>query len=95
MSDWSLPSRISYALWRGDYVSARARTCAFWHYVCRGYDAETCGECGRPVGLVWSADDAVWVDLMGGGGGIRCVPCFDRQLVGQGHFVRWRPELGI
>jgi hypothetical protein len=94
-ADWPLRSRMSYALWRGNYSDTRARLRAFWHHVCRGYSEETCGKCGRPVGLAWLASDALWVDVIGGEGGIRCIPCFDRALEQRGTFVRWRPELGI
>ncbi len=90
---WSTLSRASYALWRGDYSNAVARGRAFWHHVIRRYDTETC-RCGRPVAVAWLAEDAVWLDVIGSDGGIRCIPCFDRELERRGRFVRWRPELG-
>ena len=94
--DWPVASRISYVLWRRSWpggFAARAR--GFWHHVVRGYRYEICGECGRPVGLVWLADDQLWLDVMGHEGGMMCIPCFDAELESRDVFVSWRPTLGV
>jgi hypothetical protein len=81
---WALCDKSMTGGWR-----ARAR--AFWHYVVRGWVTEICAECGRPVGLVWHSPDALWLDLVGGYDGIRCIPCFDDMVDANGGLVYWRP----
>ena len=57
-------------------------------------DAEHCHECGQPVALVWTAPDDLWAAVTGitTGGGIRCIPCFDKAAEAQGRFIRWVPH---
>lgn len=57
-------------------------------------DAEHCHHCGQPVGLVWTAPDDLWAAVTGitDGGGIRCIPCFDKAAAEQGRFIRWVPQ---
>jgi hypothetical protein len=93
-SRWSTASRISYSLWRKHYTGGSgARLRAFWHHVLRGYALETCGECGRPVGVAWVAEHDLWLEIMGHEGGLLCIRCFDAALECQGRFVRWVPEV--
>ena len=54
---------------------------------------EFCHTCGRDVGVVWTAPDALWEDLVGDPGGVLCVDCFDELAAGAGLFVRWIPTV--
>ena len=93
---WSLPSRLSYVLWRMPYTGGlKARARAFWRIVVRNYGSEVCGECGRIVGQVWHVDDQLWREVMGGEGGLLCIPCFDRALGARPgvRIVRWTPTV--
>jgi hypothetical protein len=76
----------------GDCAIARARR-LYWRRL-RRYRFEICGRCGRPVGLscpsYWLAHDELWRAVIGGEGGIRCVPCFDRDAAASGRPVSWR-----
>lgn len=65
----------------------------WWHRYVRRYRYEICRACGRPVGLVWTTEDALWNDVVGGPHGIRCIPCFDAELEHRGLFVRWVPKV--
>jgi hypothetical protein len=94
--NWPLASRISYVLWRRRWSGGfTAQIRAFWHHVVRGYRYEICGECGRPVGLVWFAPDDLWLEVSGSEAGISCIPCFDAKLESRGVYVSWRPTLGV
>ncbi len=75
-------------------VGVAAITRAFWRRVIRGYVYEICGKCGRPVGLVWSAPDATWLEINGQKGGVRCIPCFNLALEATGVQVSWVPDIG-
>lgn len=68
---------------------ARLR-CWAWRFL-RRYRYEMCQRCGRPVEVVWTAPDALWLEVHESEGGIRCVECFDRDCDEQGISVRWRP----
>lgn len=87
--------RIAYVLWQKNYSGGlAARLRAFWHCVVRGYRFEICGDCGRPVKQVWLTDDRLWREVMGGEGGLLCIPCFDGELEDRGDYVTWRPPQG-
>jgi hypothetical protein len=90
----ALPERVQYVLSNGFERSARLR--ALWTYLVRGYRYEICERCGRPVGLVWHADDELWATVSGhdDGSGILCPACFDAAAERLGRFVRWeaRPQ---
>jgi hypothetical protein len=93
--DWSIASRCSYVLWRKTFTGGwKARARAFWHHAIRGYRYEICGECGRPVDVVWTADDELWLEVVGQPGGLLCIPCFDTKVERSGLFLCWTPELG-
>ena len=74
-----------------------ARVRALWLVVARHWETEICGRCGRGVGLVWHApDDQRWVasGYPDKGGGILCIPCFDRLCEESGlPFLRWTCEM--
>jgi hypothetical protein len=63
-----------------------------WRHV-RRYDGEICHSCGKPVHLVWWADEALWEEIVGGPGGIRCVLCFSRECWDRRISVAWRPKV--
>ena len=89
---WSLPSRMSYALWRKSVPGGlRARARVFWHHVVRHYEHEVCGDCGRPVGVVWLTESGLWRRVMGDDGGLLCVGCFDEKVRGRGGPIAWVP----
>jgi hypothetical protein len=56
---------------------------------------EVCKSCGRLVAETcpthWHAPDALWLEVEGGPGGIRCIPCFTRDAAAKGIQVEWRP----
>lgn len=54
---------------------------------------EFCKECGRAVEQVWTAPDALWIDLNGQPGGVLCIRCFDRRADERGLFLRWMPRV--
>ena len=67
----------------------------YWAVV-RGYESELCFRCGRPYfeslgETYWYADDALWQEVEGGPGGLRCPACFTRDARKQGILVYWRP----
>ena len=62
----------------------------YWRHI-RRHRYEICHECGRPVFIVWSADDALFAHIHGSPWGIRCVPCFDAEAIEQGIYLRWTP----
>lgn len=57
-------------------------------------DGERCKKCGRMVAetcpTYWIAPDDLWNEVEGGGGGIRCIPCFARDCEEKGIFIHWR-----
>lgn len=86
--------RIRYVLvikrWRGGII---ARLRGLWHYVVRRHCCEICGDCGRPVRVVWHAPDDLWLLVNGRETGVMCVPCFDdraRSLV-PSLYLMWTP----
>lgn len=87
--------RLRWVLRGKSFTSRRARARGFWHYVVRGHRCEICGGCGRPVGLVWMADDALWLEVMGSRYGVRCVRCFDAAADQLGITVYWHPEVSF
>lgn len=92
---WPLVSRATYALWRKRYTGGlRARLRSIWHHVIKGYRYEVCGQCGRPVDVVWEAPTELWQEVMGDPRGLICIPCFDGELEQRGLFARWVPEVG-
>ena len=42
---------------------------------------EFCRDCGVQQSIVWHADDAAWVKVIGGG--VVCPPCFDARAKGK------------
>jgi hypothetical protein len=52
---------------------------------------EFCKDCGRRQPLVWWADDALWLEVMGSIGGVACPECFDRRALRAGISLRWQP----
>lgn len=53
---------------------------------------EFCHDCGADVGLVWTADDDLWLAVMGHPGGVVCIRCFDRRAWAQRRLLRWVPR---
>jgi hypothetical protein len=93
--------RLTYALYRKHYKhdlkswrGAIARIKSFYWYVLRGYKYEVCDDCGAKIGVVWTALDKDWMEIVGHPGGLLCVHCFDRELRDRGEFVRWVPVRG-
>jgi hypothetical protein len=71
---------------------------SFWWRKVRRYDSEICQSCERPyfaaIGdTYWSADDALWLWVEGGPGGLRCPPCFTRDCRAKGISIFWRPVI--
>lgn len=60
----------------------------YWRHL-RGYKYEVCHDCGRPVRVVWMAPDGEWERVMGGPGGVLCIPCFDDRSP---YSLRWGPS---
>jgi hypothetical protein len=90
-----IADRTSYVLWKKLYTGGpMARLRCLWHHLICGCRYEICGECGRPVGVVWLAPDALWLTVVGHEGGTLCVPCFDAQLQQQDVAVTWVPRIG-
>jgi hypothetical protein len=94
----SLPRRIadrtSYVLWKKRYTGGpMARLRCLWHHLICGCRYEICGECGRPVGVVWLASNALWLEVVGHEGGTLCIPCFSAQLQRRDVPVTWVPEI--
>jgi hypothetical protein len=52
---------------------------------------EFCERCGRHVGLVWHASDALWLEIVGEPTGVLCTGCFDDECYRRGKFIRWVP----
>lgn len=44
-----------------------------------GSSGEMCQDCGRPMGIIWHAEDALWVEVVGSRAGLLCPRCFDRR----------------
>ena len=63
-----------------------------WWKRVRRYRYEICHDCGRPVGLVWQAADALWLWVVGHEGGILCIRCFDQRCDEDAYVLRWVPE---
>lgn len=61
----------------------------WWRHV-RRYDSELCS-CGRPVRVVWHADDVLWAEIHGDPG-VLCVECFDRRCAARGVILTWEPR---
>ena len=93
-------SQLRYALWikalREPVRFARLRL--IWWYIVRRYESELCQRCGRPVGLVFHAPDAIWERITGearspggeAGGGVLCPYCVDDLATAKGlPFLRW------
>lgn len=63
---------------------------AAWH----ARDGEICGSCGRLVvetcPTYWHAPDALWLEVEGSLGGIRCIPCFTCDAAARGIAIQWR-----
>ena len=62
------------------------------------YRGEVCQECGFPVSYStgptwWEAENDHWREVMGGEGGVLCVPCFVRLCQSKGQFVKVRVVL--
>ena len=56
-------------------------------------EGEHCFDCGKAVGLVWTAPDSMWADVTGNdGGGLLCIRCFDDRATAQGRLIRWVPQ---
>lgn len=57
-------------------------------------DGEVCKRCGWLVAAScptwWSAPDALWNEVEGGPGGIRCIRCFTEDCEAKGVTVYWR-----
>lgn len=74
---------------------------AFWWRHVRGWDAEICQKCGRPVGLVWWChDNFLWEKVTGNprpvgsrepAAGIFCIACFDRAARKVCGWIEWAP----
>ena len=80
-------SRVAYIMRKFSGI-ARLRA-AYW-FLLKCYEYEVCQSCGRPVGLVWTAPDDLWRELVSeDGGGIRCIPCFDALSPDS---LRWVPR---
>lgn len=80
--------RAGEVCWR-----AEARRWWWWRFV-RRHEYEICGACGRPVmrssgPTWWEAPDALWRDVEGGDGGIRCMPCFAADVEAAGGRMHW------
>lgn len=54
---------------------------------------EFCHECGIQQPIVWTADDVLWAEIMGGPAGVLCPSCFSRKCEQRGMFLRWRPTV--
>ena len=65
----------------------------YWIFV-RRYAYEICSACGRPVGRCtdsyWTADDALWIEIMGSEQGVLCPPCFTGVCRERGVHVYWK-----
>lgn len=66
----------------------------WWWVFIRRHETEICGACGGPVNRAtpswWTADDALWMDVVGDEAGIRCVPCFTEEARAKGIWVFWK-----
>lgn len=55
---------------------------------------EVCKKCGQFVATTcpswWSAPDALWNEVEGGPGGIRCIRCFTEDCEAKGIWVYWQ-----
>lgn len=51
---------------------------------------EYCQICGRKQPVVWRSDDALWLKIVGGKGGVLCPECFDRRATSLGYIVEWK-----
>jgi hypothetical protein len=74
------------------YQSRRARLRRWLWSAVRRYGYEICYACGRPVDVVWTAPDELWLRIVGGPGGILCVACFDGLCRSEDTYLRWVPE---
>ena len=52
---------------------------------------EFCKDCGVKQPLVWTAADALWVEVWGNEGGVLCPSCFTDRCERASIFVRWVP----
>lgn len=62
----------------------------YWQHI-RRYRWEMCS-CGRPVGLVWTADDTLFEQINGSPYGCLCIPCFDAMCTARDVYLRWVPR---
>lgn len=86
--------RLAHYAWsrRARFQNRRALLRALWWFGVRAYRFEICFSCGRPVGLVWAADDQIWLDVFENRGGICCIGCFDRRFAQEtGVILHWKP----
>jgi hypothetical protein len=93
--------RARHILFEARFKNRPARLRGFYWAIIRGWDAELCQECGRPVRTVWWChDDWLWEKVTGdakpagsreSAAGIFCITCFDaaaRKVCG---WVEWAP----
>lgn len=55
-------------------------------------DVERCGQCFKPIGVVWAAEHALFNEVNGSPNGMWCIPCFDAECEKRGVLLRWVPE---
>lgn len=57
-------------------------------------EGEHCYDCGKAVGLIWTAPDSMWAEVTGrpDGGGLLCIKCFDERAEAMGLLLRWVPQ---
>lgn len=61
-----------------------------WRYVGRSWGlVEFCQVCGREQPLVWSAPDALWLELSADKWEVLCPECFDRLASKRRLRLRW------
>lgn len=88
-------TRIRYVFTRKWFPGGPiAQVRAFWHHVVRRYEYELCGQCGRPVGVVWAASDLLWQRVTGQIEAVLCIHCFDDLATSKGWHVIWRARDG-
>ena len=54
---------------------------------------EFCKDCGVEQPVVWTAPDALWIEVWGNEGGVLCPSCFDKRAAALGYLLRWVPQV--
>ena len=54
---------------------------------------EFCHECGRLVGVIWTATDEMWARVTGKDEGVLCIQCFDNKAAVARILLRWTPTV--